>query len=248
MYVQHVFYQFVGKIIYKQAAEKLVPVTLELGGKSPAVITSDANVRVAARRIVNSKFSNCGQMCVAPDYVLVPTALKDSLIEELMIATKKFYGEDPENTDGYGKIINEKQWQRLVGYLQDGKVVYGGKSNPATLFIEPTILTGVHADAKIMQEEIFGPVVTLQPFESEEEALRLANSSEYGLAASVWTVWLWMTGLKTVPASQAGVFTVMLPISAAAVGVLWLGEPFSWLRVAGCTLIVVGVSLLAMDA
>ncbi|MBZ4284232.1 aldehyde dehydrogenase family protein, partial [Streptococcus pneumoniae] len=79
-----------------------------------------------------------GQMCVAPDYVLVPTALKDSLIQELIIATKKFYGEDPASTDGYGKIINEKQWQRLVSYLQDGTVVHGGKSNAATLYIEPT--------------------------------------------------------------------------------------------------------------
>ena len=181
----HIFYTgstFVGKIIYKQAAEKLVPVTLELGGKSPAVLTSDANVRVAARRIANSKFSNCGQMCVAPDYVLVPTALKDSLIEELIIATKKFYGEDPENTDGYGKIINEKQWQRLVSYLQDGKLVYGGKSNAANLFIEPTLLTDVALDSKIMQDEIFGPVLPVLPYDTLGQAIADINERPRPLA------------------------------------------------------------------
>jgi aldehyde dehydrogenase (NAD+) len=186
----HIFYTgstFVGKIIYKQAAEKLVPVTLELGGKSPAVLTSDANVRVAARRIANSKFSNCGQMCVAPDYVLVPTALKDSLIEELIIATKKFYGEDPESTDGYGKIINEKQWQRLVSYLQDGKVVHGGKSNAASLFIEPTILTDVSVDSKVMQDEIFGPILPILTYDTNEEALAIINRHPNPLAFYVFT-------------------------------------------------------------
>jgi aldehyde dehydrogenase (NAD+) len=186
----HIFYTgstFVGKIIYKQAAEKLVPVTLELGGKSPAVLASDANVRVAARRIANSKFSNCGQMCVAPDYVLVPTALKDTLIEELIIATKKFYGEDPENTDGYGKIINEKQWQRLVGYMQDGKVVHGGKSNAAALFIEPTILTDVSVDSKVMQDEIFGPILPILSYDTNEEALAIINRHPNPLAFYVFT-------------------------------------------------------------
>jgi len=186
----HIFYTgstFVGKIIYKQAAEKLVPVTLELGGKSPAVIASDANIRVAARRIANAKFSNCGQMCVAPDYVLVPTALKDSLIDELIKATKQFYGEDPANTDGYGKIINEKQWQRLVGYLQDGKVVYGGTSNAATLFIEPTIVTDVALDSKIMQDEIFGPILPILTYNTNEEALEIIRRNPNPLAFYVFT-------------------------------------------------------------
>jgi len=111
----------VGRIIYQQAADKLVPVTLELGGKSPAVVAADANMRVAARRIANSKFSNAGQMCVAPDYVLVPSAFKEILIEELIKAIQQFYGVDTEASNGYGKIINEKQWQRLVSYLADGK-------------------------------------------------------------------------------------------------------------------------------
>ena len=134
----HIFYTgstLVGKIIYKLAAEQLVPVTLELGGKSPAVICEDANLRVAARRLANPKFSNCGQMCIAPDYILVPPALKDKLIEELIIAIQAFYGKEAEASEHYGKIINEKQWLRLNAYLGDGEIVYGGKSNKEKLFI-----------------------------------------------------------------------------------------------------------------
>ena len=122
----HIFYTgstMVGKIIYKLAAEQLVPVTLELGGKSPAVICADANLRVAARRLANPKFSNCGQMCIAPDYILVPHALKDALIKELIIALQAFYGADAENSEHYGKIINDKQWLRLTSYLGDGETV-----------------------------------------------------------------------------------------------------------------------------
>lgn len=186
----HIFYTgstMVGKIIYKLAAEQLVPVTLELGGKSPAVICSDANLRVAARRLANPKFSNCGQMCIAPDYILVPHALKDALIKELIIALQAFYGADAENSEHYGKIINEKQWLRLTSYLGDGEIVYGGKSNREKLFIEPTILTGVHADAKIMQEEIFGPILPVLTYETREEALAIIQKNPNPLAFYVFT-------------------------------------------------------------
>jgi aldehyde dehydrogenase (NAD+) len=134
----HIFYTgstTVGKIIYKLAAEQLVPVTLELGGKSPAVICDDANLRVAARRLANPKFSNCGQMCIAPDYILVPHHLRDNLIKELITALQAFYGADAENSAHYGKIINDKQWLRLTSYLGNGEIVYGGKSNREKLFI-----------------------------------------------------------------------------------------------------------------
>ncbi len=186
----HIFYTGsteVGKIIYKAAAEKLVPVTLELGGKSPALIAADANMRVAARRIATTKFSNAGQMCVAPDYILVPTAFKDVLIEELIKAIQQFYGKDAANTDGYGKIINNKQWSRLVQYFNDGKIVYGGKSDAATLFIEPTILTEIKADAKVMQDEIFGPILPVITYDSEEEALEIINRHPNPLAFYVFT-------------------------------------------------------------
>ncbi len=186
----HIFYTgstMVGKIIYKLAAEQLVPVTLELGGKSPAVICSDANLRVAARRLANPKFSNCGQMCIAPDYILVPPALKDKLIEELIIALQAFYGADAENSAHYGKIINEKQFDRLVAYLKEGKIVYGGKINRNKLFIEPTIMVGVHPDAKIMQEEIFGPILPILTYESREEALAIIQKNPNPLAFYVFT-------------------------------------------------------------
>jgi aldehyde dehydrogenase (NAD+) len=186
----HIFYTGstqVGKIIYKYAAEQLVPVTLELGGKSPAVITSDANLRVAARRLANPKFSNCGQMCIAPDYILVPNELKDKLIKELIIAIQSFYGTDAETSEQYGKIINDRQWLRLTSYLGDGEIVYGGKSNRENLFIEPTIMTGVHPDAKIMQEEIFGPILPILTYASNEEALAIINKNPNPLAFYVFT-------------------------------------------------------------
>jgi aldehyde dehydrogenase (NAD+) len=186
----HIFYTgstLVGKIIYKYAAEQLAPVTLELGGKSPAVITSDANIRVAARRLASPKFSNCGQMCIAPDYVLVPTELKDAFIKELIIAIQAFYGEDAEASEHYGKIINDKQWLRLTSYLADGEIVYGGKSNREKLFIEPTIMTGVHADAKIMQDEIFGPILPIITYQSNEEALAIIEKNPNPLAFYVFT-------------------------------------------------------------
>ena len=186
----HIFYTgstFVGKIIYKYAAEKLVPVTLELGGKSPAVITSDANLRVAARRLASPKFSNCGQMCIAPDYILVPTALKDKLIKELIIAIESFYGPDAASSEHYGKIINDKQWLRLTSYLSEGEIIYGGKSNREKLFIEPTIMTGIHADAKIMQDEIFGPILPILTYDSNEEALAIIQKNPNPLAFYVFT-------------------------------------------------------------
>ena len=186
----HIFYTgstMVGKIIYKLAAEQLVPVTLELGGKSPAVICDDANLRVAARRLANPKFSNCGQMCIAPDYILVPHALKDALIKELIIALQAFYGADAENSEHYGKIINDKQWLRLTSYLADGEIVYGGKSNREKLFIEPTIMTGVHAEAKIRQDEIFGPILPIITYQSNEEALAIIEKNPNPLAFYVFT-------------------------------------------------------------
>jgi aldehyde dehydrogenase (NAD+) len=186
----HIFYTgstMVGKIIYKLAAEHLVPVTLELGGKSPAVICSDANLRVAARRLANPKFSNCGQMCIAPDYILVPQDLKDKLIKELIIALQSFYGADAENSEHYGKIINDKQWLRLTSYLAEGEIVYGGKINRNKLFIEPTIMVGVHPDAKIMQEEIFGPILPILTYETREEALAIIQKNPNPLAFYVFT-------------------------------------------------------------
>ena len=186
----HIFYTgstAVGKIIYKYAAEQLVPVTLELGGKSPAVISSDANLRVAARRLASPKFSNAGQMCIAPDYVLVPTELKEELIKELIKAIQQFYGEDAAASEHYGKIINERQWTRLASYLTEGEIIYGGKSDKASLFIEPTIMTNIQENANIMKDEIFGPILPIITYQSNEEALAVIQKNPNPLAFYVFT-------------------------------------------------------------
>jgi aldehyde dehydrogenase (NAD+) len=186
----HVFYTgstAVGKIIYKMAAEKLTPVTLELGGKSPCIVESDADIKIAGRRIAMTKFSNAGQMCVAPDYVLVHESKKDSLIKALQNSVKHFFGEKPEESYNYGKIINEKQFDRVAGYLSQGKVVYGGRTDKEKLFIEPTILTDVPAEASVMKDEIFGPVLPVTGFNTTEEARSIIDKNPNPLAFYVFT-------------------------------------------------------------
>ena len=186
----HVFYTgstAVGKIIYKMAAERLVPVTLELGGKSPCVVEDDANIKIAAKRIAMTKFSNAGQMCVAPDYVLVHESKKDVLIEEMKKVILKFFGHKPEDSYNYGKIINEKQFNRLANYLQQGKIVYGGRHDKEKLFIEPTILDNVSLESGVMKEEIFGPILPILSFSTKEEAMKIIEQNKNPLAFYVFT-------------------------------------------------------------
>jgi len=186
----HVFYTgstAVGKMIYEMAAKKLTPVTLELGGKSPCVVEEDANLKVAAKRIAMTKFSNAGQMCVAPDFVLAHASKKDELVTALKEAIKKFFTDNPSSSYNYGKIINKKQFNRLVNYLQQGKVVFGGKYDAASNYIEPTLLEDVSIDAAIMGEEIFGPVLPIIPFNSFEEARAIINKNPNPLAFYVFT-------------------------------------------------------------
>ncbi len=186
----HVFYTgstTVGKIIYKMAAEKLVPVTLELGGKSPCVVESDANIKVAARRIAMTKFSNCGQMCVAPDYVLVHESQHAALVTELKKCILDFFGNKPEESYSYGKIINEKQFNRIVNYLKQGSIVYGGRTNKELLFIEPTIIENIQSDASIMKEEIFGPVLPIIVFNNKTTATEIIRQHKNPLAFYVFT-------------------------------------------------------------
>jgi aldehyde dehydrogenase (NAD+) len=186
----HVFYTgstAVGKIIYKMAAENLVPVTLELGGKSPCIVESDADIKVAARRIAMTKFNNAGQMCVAPDYVLVHESKKDALITAMQHTLKQFFGEKPEESYNYGKIINEKQFDRITNYLSQGTVVYGGRTDKQKLFIEPTILTNVPDEASVMKDEIFGPVLPIRTFTTADEAKSIINKNPNPLAFYVFT-------------------------------------------------------------
>ncbi|MCC7401000.1 MAG: aldehyde dehydrogenase [Chitinophagaceae bacterium] len=177
----------VGKIIYRMAAEKLIPVTLELGGKSPCVVESDADIKVAARRIGIAKFSAAGQMCVAPDYVLVHESVKEKFIGSLKESLLRFFGDKPESNYNYCRIINEKQFDRLAGYLKDGRVVYGGRTDRSKLFIEPTILDHVSTDAPVMREEIFGPILPVIPFHTMEDARQVIKRNPDPLAFYVYT-------------------------------------------------------------
>ncbi len=186
----HVFYTgstVVGKLIYQLAAKELVPVTLELGGKSPCVVDEDANLEVAARRIALTTFSNAGQMCVAPDYVLVHHSIKEKFVDLFIQAIKKFFGEQPEESYNFGKIINDKQFDRLVGYLSNGTIVHGGRHDKSKLFIEPTVLENVAMDSPVMTNEIFGPIVPVIPFSSKDEALKLIDQNRNPLAFYIFT-------------------------------------------------------------
>ncbi len=186
----HVFYTgstSVGKIIYQLAAKDLVPVTLELGGKSPCVVEAEVDIIVAAKRIALAKFSNAGQMCVAPDYVLVHASQKEKLIGELKKALRHFFGDDASRHENYGKIINEKHFDRLIGYLGDGTILHGGKSARESLFIEPTIMDAINLQSPIMKEEIFGPILPILSFDSREEALAIIAANKNPLSFYVFT-------------------------------------------------------------
>lgn len=186
----HVFYTGstqVGKIIYQMAAKRLVPVTLELGGKSPCVVEADALLEVAARRILTPKFSNCGQMCVAPDYVLVHESVKQSLIHQMKKVIQKFFGDDPSQSSEYGKIINEKQFDRLIAYLENGTIIHGGRHNRDALYIEPTLLDAVALDSPVMQEEIFGPILPIIEFTNSDEAKQIIARHPNPLAFYVFS-------------------------------------------------------------
>ena len=182
----HVFYTgsgAVGKSIYQAAAKDLIPVTLELGGKSPAIVEADADIKTAARRIVLGKFINAGQTCVAPDYILAHDSVKEKLITELKKYTEEFFGKDPAESRDYGKIINEKRFDTLLSYLKDtGEIVFGGEYNREKLFLAPAVLTGVSMQDKIMQEEIFGPLLPVIFYQKREEALAIIRENDTPLS------------------------------------------------------------------
>ena len=186
----HIFYTgstTVGKIIYKMAAERLVPVTLELGGKSPCIVEEDANIKVAARRIAMTKFSNAGQMCVAPDYVLIHESVKEKFISTIKGIVQQFFGDNPEESYNYGKIINEKQFDRIANYLSNAKVIFGGRTDKKNLFIEPTVLGDVKVDDTVMKDEIFGPVLPLLTFKTKDDALKIIEQHANPLAFYIFT-------------------------------------------------------------
>ena len=172
----------VGKEVLRHAAEYLTPVVLELGGKSPCIVDSSAKIKLAAKRIVFGKYLNCGQTCVAPDYILCHSSMKDAFVKEVCAQVKKQYGENPLENKDYGKIINEKHFARVAGLIDEKKVVIGGQTNPQTCQIAPTVMDNVTWDDAVMQEEIFGPIMPVLTYDSLEEVYALLANKPKPLA------------------------------------------------------------------
>jgi aldehyde dehydrogenase (NAD+) len=172
----------VGRLVMQAAAQHLTPVILELGGKSPAIVDIDADLDIAARRIVWGKFFNAGQTCVAPDYLLVHIDVKAALLEKMVAQISQFYGPDPKLSPDYGRIINEANVSRLAAYLADGKIVTGGHVDRAERYLAPTLLDGVSWQAPMMQEEIFGPILPVLSFTAQDDVVELVRHHASPLA------------------------------------------------------------------
>ncbi len=174
--------QNVGKEVLRHAAEHLTPAVLELGGKSPCIVDDTAKIKLAAKRIVFGKFLNCGQTCVAPDYVLCQSSVKDELLREIILQIRAQFGENPLENPDYGKIVNEKHFDRVCSLIDAQKVAWGGKSDRARLKIEPTVLDNVTWEDAVMQEEIFGPIMPVLTFEKTEDIFSLLADKQKPLA------------------------------------------------------------------
>lgn len=172
----------VGREVLRHAAEYLTPVTLELGGKSPCIVDSTAKIRLAAKRIVFGKYLNCGQTCVAPDYILCDKRIRDELITAILAEIEKQFGKEPLKNPNYGTIINEKHFERILGLINREKLVYGGQSEPELLRIAPTVLNNITWDDAVMGEEIFGPLLPILTFDTLDEALDTVESHPHPLA------------------------------------------------------------------
>jgi aldehyde dehydrogenase (NAD+) len=177
----------VARIIMAAAAKHLTPVTLELGGKSPCVVLPDANLETAASRIAWGKFTNAGQTCIAPDYILTDTETEAKLLPLLEKAIRKMYSDDPESSDSYGRIVNERHFDRIMGLMASGEVAIGGQSNRETLFIGPTVLTGASTDSPVMKEEIFGPVLPIVRVDDLDAAINFIRDGDKPLASYIFT-------------------------------------------------------------
>ena len=174
--------QAVGKEVLRHTAENLTPAILELGGKSPCIIDSSAKIRLAAKRVVFGKYLNCGQTCVAPDYILCHKDIKDEFVKEVKFQIEKQYGKNPLENSDYGKIINQKHFERVSSLINAEKVVHGGKTNPQTQQIEPTVLDNVTWEDAVMQEEIFGPIMPILTFENLDQVIADLQKKQKPLA------------------------------------------------------------------
>jgi len=172
----------VGKIIMEKASKRLIPVTLELGGKSPCIVDKDANLDKAAKRIVWGKLLNAGQTCVAPDYLFIQNEIKEEFLKLIIKEFKLQYGENIKESTDYPRIISKREINRLAGYLKDGNVYYGGNYDEETLYFEPTVLTDIKEEASVLKEEIFGPIFPVMTFNNLDEVIKYVNKRNKPLA------------------------------------------------------------------
>ena len=177
----------VGRLVMSAAARHLTPLTLELGGKCPAIVCADSKVELAASRIVWGKFLGAGQTCVAPDHVRVHRSIREPFLNALKKALLEFYGPDPKLSADYGRIVNAKHLSRLINYLSEGKIFHGGDHDSGQLYLAPTILTDVQPDAIVMQEEIFGPLLPVLEFDDLDETVKQLQASPTPLALYLFT-------------------------------------------------------------
>lgn len=171
-----------GRAVMAAAAKNLTPVVLELGGKSPCIIDKDADIEVAAKRVAWGKSLNAGQTCIAPDYLMLHKNIKDKFLAELEKAFRELLGDDPQKSEHFVRIVNDAAFERLAGYLADGEVVFGGKTDKSERYFSPTVLDHVSPDSPVMQEEIFGPIFPVQTFSSLDEVIRFVSMREKPLA------------------------------------------------------------------
>lgn len=186
----HIFFtgsQNVGKEIMRLASQHLTSVTLELGGKSPAIVYKDANIKLAAKRIASGKYYNAGQTCIAPDYLLVHEDVKEELVEKLIEYIKVFYGENAQESEDYGRIINRTRFNKLVSFLDDSEIIYGAASKANELYIEPTLVECNDITSPIMQEEIFGPILPVITYKKINEVVEIVRANRYPLALYLFT-------------------------------------------------------------
>lgn len=177
----------VGKVVMKAAAEHLTPLTLELGGKSPCIVTDKANIKVAVKRIAWGKFLNAGQTCVAPDYLYVHEKIHDVFIKALVKEIENFFGQDPSSSSDFGRIVNEKHFERLKKLIIKDRIVIGGETNPEDFYIAPTVLKDISWEDQVMQEEIFGPILPILKFSHIDQVVDEVNKRDKPLALYVFS-------------------------------------------------------------
>ena len=177
----------VGKKVMKAASKNLTPITLELGGKSPVIVDKSANIKVAAKRIAWGKFLNVGQTCVAPDYLIVHKDIKDDFIQELIKVIKEYFGDNPKESKSYGRIINERHFNRLINLIDKEKLIFGGDYDCEERYIGPTIVDDVNWNDSVMAEEIFGPILPIMTYNKIEDTINMINSHPKPLALYIFS-------------------------------------------------------------